>query len=448
VRGGKPYLGIRLAAAPEGVRVLLNLGEKGGLIVRSVEPDGPGDRAGVQAEDVILSFAGQRVGQLAELKQILGDHRGGQTVTIELLRQGRRRRVELTLGRRGSGSSGAVPRETTPRVAASPRRRVRRFLHGLGARALERIDGLMERAEGADERAEMLRLAVRSLAKKLGEAGEAELEELRKAVRRGLAKYLGKYLASSPTARSRAEALERLLDRMLNEGVPAPGAKRKRDIRKLLDVILGEGGKKKPARADRPTPATPEIDPEMLRAELDRLRARIERDGFPQTLKGVRALVETLLKSMKTDRKRVRGLIEMMGGPDGAKALVKQQLEDNGIPLTDADMDRVLKVLMEDDDAGAGSSAKKTARRAYGKLGFSVDWVSEGAKVIRIDAGTAAAKCRLRVGDLVLRFGNARCTSGNAIRGQLKGKYAGDVIELKIRRDGIERTLKLKLLAK
>jgi len=325
----------------------------------------------------------------------------------------------------------------------TPGQRIRGLLGKLRGRMLDAIQSQLDGAADGAERDELMRIVARKLLEQLDRATPGDRREIMRALGMGLQAYLQRGATDpGPAGKSRAERLEALLERLVNKGAGG-----KRDVRKLLDDILGKPGKK-PARVDKPgkpdKPAVPDIDPDKLRDELERLREKIEREGFPQDQAGVNNLVDALLKRMNTNREQVRRLVEMMGGPEGAKPLVRQQLEMMGLPLTDGDIDRVMKALMEDKSGSSGS----TKRSKAGKVGMSLKFTAEGATVERVTEGSAAGKGGLRVGDLVLRIGKARASDRNAVRAELSNRSAGDVVEVKVRRDGIERTLKLKLLAK
>jgi S1-C subfamily serine protease len=73
-------------------------GTEGALLVVSVDPGGPGDKAGVAVGDLVLSLDGKPVKDLRELLRILLSHRGGETLAAEVLRGTDKRAVSLVLG--------------------------------------------------------------------------------------------------------------------------------------------------------------------------------------------------------------------------------------------------------------------------------------------------------------------------------------------------------------
>jgi S1-C subfamily serine protease len=71
--------------------------EKGALI-REVVDGGPADTAGIQANDIIVAFAGQDVEGMDDLIVAIREHRVGEQVEIVVVREGRRLTLQATLG--------------------------------------------------------------------------------------------------------------------------------------------------------------------------------------------------------------------------------------------------------------------------------------------------------------------------------------------------------------
>jgi S1-C subfamily serine protease len=63
-------------------------------------PEGPGDRGGLQEGDIIVSLEAQEVGSRKDLYQSLWRHEPGERLTLEVLRDSKTRRVEVTTGDR------------------------------------------------------------------------------------------------------------------------------------------------------------------------------------------------------------------------------------------------------------------------------------------------------------------------------------------------------------
>jgi S1-C subfamily serine protease len=67
-------------------------------LVVNVEPGSGAAAAGIQEQDVIIAVDGEPVGSSEELVVAVDAHRPGETVTVELVRNGSSRTVEATLG--------------------------------------------------------------------------------------------------------------------------------------------------------------------------------------------------------------------------------------------------------------------------------------------------------------------------------------------------------------
>ncbi len=101
-RDGRPVLGI--LAAPEQIARTITTS---GVVVETVQPGSGAERAGLRSmeydaqrrpiADVITSVAGQKVTKVDEIWEIMGDHKAGDVVTVEVMRAGKPMRFEVTL---------------------------------------------------------------------------------------------------------------------------------------------------------------------------------------------------------------------------------------------------------------------------------------------------------------------------------------------------------------
>jgi serine protease Do len=102
-RGERPqrgYLGVSLQPVEEGIAEALNIPKDRGEIVRTVQPNEPAARAGIQQGDVILRVNGQEVNPDQTVSYLIANTPVGSRVPVELIRDGRRVTVQVTVGQR------------------------------------------------------------------------------------------------------------------------------------------------------------------------------------------------------------------------------------------------------------------------------------------------------------------------------------------------------------
>lgn len=71
-----------------------------GLIVLSLEPDGPAAKAGVLIGDVMVSLGGTEVSDTDDIQSVLEGHAVGQTIAAGLVRGGAAVTIEVAIGER------------------------------------------------------------------------------------------------------------------------------------------------------------------------------------------------------------------------------------------------------------------------------------------------------------------------------------------------------------
>jgi serine protease Do len=87
------FLGIQAESAPQNA-------QHEGAIVRNVEPNSPAAKAGLKRGDIITKMANQNISDFEQLDSVLSERRPGQTVTIEVMRNGQPKELTVRLGRR------------------------------------------------------------------------------------------------------------------------------------------------------------------------------------------------------------------------------------------------------------------------------------------------------------------------------------------------------------
>ncbi len=94
------YLGV--GAQPVRLPAALGeqLGQETGLLLVSVEPEGPADAAGLLLGDTIVALDGQPVRHMDELLALLGGDRVGASLPIRIVRGGQVQELTVTIGER------------------------------------------------------------------------------------------------------------------------------------------------------------------------------------------------------------------------------------------------------------------------------------------------------------------------------------------------------------
>ena len=114
IRDGKVshgYMGIGITdVTPENAK-FFHMNEATGAVVTQVEPDSPAARAGLKIGDVIAGVADQKVIDAGQLQVIIGEKRPGTKISLDVVREGQRMTLPVTLEEMGTrtaqnGSSG------------------------------------------------------------------------------------------------------------------------------------------------------------------------------------------------------------------------------------------------------------------------------------------------------------------------------------------------------
>lgn len=99
----RPWLGVAAVTLTEALAAENGLDDAGGVLVFSVDPGSPAERAGLRAGDALRRFDGGRLRDVEELRSRIADLKPGAIVALEAERSGRVRRLEITLKERPTG---------------------------------------------------------------------------------------------------------------------------------------------------------------------------------------------------------------------------------------------------------------------------------------------------------------------------------------------------------
>ena len=137
------WLGVRIQTVTDEIAESLGLDSARGALVAEVIADGPAEAADIQRRDVILEFDGKDVEEMRELPRIVAETEVGETVPVEIWRDGDRLTVEVTVGSLAEGEKQMAAQEQ----AAPPAARGAAEIESLGITVAEIDDEVRERYE-------------------------------------------------------------------------------------------------------------------------------------------------------------------------------------------------------------------------------------------------------------------------------------------------------------
>jgi translation initiation factor IF-1 len=188
----KTMIGLYQSEVPDAVAEHLGI-EGDAIMIESVIPGLPADKAGLRAKDVIVSINGSDGVTSSGLTKILGGHEAGDEVKVEIIRKGERKTVMVRLASYDAEALGNMSFgvTVTPSPAPTPRtglwvgergralrdealREIERSLHehGLTSEQIDEIQGAVR--ESLQELEETVRQAVEAggdSARAIGQTG-------------------------------------------------------------------------------------------------------------------------------------------------------------------------------------------------------------------------------------------------------------------------------------
>ena len=90
-------IGVQIQPVTKDVAEAIGLGKPAGALVRSVEKDGPAEKGGVEAGDIITRVDGKAVERSGDLPRIIGGIKPGSRATLTVFRRGATRDLSVTV---------------------------------------------------------------------------------------------------------------------------------------------------------------------------------------------------------------------------------------------------------------------------------------------------------------------------------------------------------------
>ncbi len=111
VRG---WLGVMIQGITPDLKDKLGLKDKKGALVADISPGGPADKAGIKRGDVIVSFDEKEIKEMKDLPYIVASTPVGKTVTVEVIRKGRTKSIQVEIGTLEEEKEPAKVAEASP----------------------------------------------------------------------------------------------------------------------------------------------------------------------------------------------------------------------------------------------------------------------------------------------------------------------------------------------
>ncbi len=93
----RPYLGVAPVTVTPALRAQFGIDVEEGVILANVNSNSPAAEAGLQQGDIVVQADGQALQNAAQLREIIGTHEVGDSLNLEVIREGTRRSVTATL---------------------------------------------------------------------------------------------------------------------------------------------------------------------------------------------------------------------------------------------------------------------------------------------------------------------------------------------------------------
>jgi len=108
----KAYMGVYTQTVDSELAEAFDLDQDYGAIVNRVARKSPADEAGIQKDDIIISFDGRKVLGSNELTELVRDRQPGDDIKVVVMREGKEQELTITLGK--TKRRNAYSRALTP----------------------------------------------------------------------------------------------------------------------------------------------------------------------------------------------------------------------------------------------------------------------------------------------------------------------------------------------
>jgi serine protease Do len=108
------WLGIAIQEITKELAESFSMKNTNGALVAGVEKNGPADKGGLEAGDVITKFDGKAIGVSADLPRVVGATKPGKIAAVEILRKGSAKTLNIGVGEMPSDGNETAAPSTKP----------------------------------------------------------------------------------------------------------------------------------------------------------------------------------------------------------------------------------------------------------------------------------------------------------------------------------------------
>jgi membrane-associated protease RseP (regulator of RpoE activity) len=167
---GRGYIGVQLTDLGPELRRHFGIDSESGVIIAKVEKDSPAEKAGLQVGDVIVEIDQQVVHHAGDLARAVRAKKDGETVRVEVLRDGRMQAHDIAVAERGRGLIGFERLPDKMMVEGMVHPAMERAFRVMDDPAFkERVKAVRDRERALEERMKELEQRLIEMEKKLRE---------------------------------------------------------------------------------------------------------------------------------------------------------------------------------------------------------------------------------------------------------------------------------------
>ncbi len=115
------WLGVKLQVLDPDLAKYFHIHPSDGVLIVSVEPESPAERAGLKGGDILTKLAGERVHSPEDVQEVLADFHPGQRIKVSVIRHDREKEIAVRLGRKPGQNHRYFFHFNWPRFYTRPR---------------------------------------------------------------------------------------------------------------------------------------------------------------------------------------------------------------------------------------------------------------------------------------------------------------------------------------